>query len=287
MSVDVRDRTNQLWKLIRHPPRLVLFWSGDRLKSPGFRWAPASFLETSVSHFEEAKLPTAAASTKLDIPEPVAHLTEDGLILRSDGLKLGDWTAGIPSGFFLNPGKGPLLWVTRQRHSRAVTPTKILMPPESDNKTNRQSKHLSLLLQRPIEHLLFPTKQGAVSALLLSHYDQEGGGIIKATIEDVCTIFPAYFLTEGQKQTVDETWEQCMEALAKAETQVTAATVTIAEENTGDCKQPESLHEHIRSDGEHFYVTRAADGLIRIEYDGAYWWIECGKISLDQEWCLA
>jgi hypothetical protein len=47
MSVDVANRKMQLWKLIRHPPRLILFWSGERLKDPGFRWAPASLFGNS------------------------------------------------------------------------------------------------------------------------------------------------------------------------------------------------------------------------------------------------
>lgn len=279
MKANVADRTKQLWTLIQDPPKIVLFWSGERLKEPGFRWAPATLLGAPKSYFLKGLLPTTRTPTALGSQEQ-ARLSKDGLIFRSDGLRLRDWTTVISKGFFVSVLGGPLLWVTRQRSSYSDSPIPNLEPPVQGT-TDCHAKQLSLLLQEPAEHLLHSSKAGAISALLLSHYGQDGGTIV-ANIEDVCTVFPSYFLTEEQKRSVTQAVEECNVALTNTESNTVEATATV--EITDLYPSPPEAHS--RSGWNQLYVARDAAGLKHIEFDGVFWWMDSTLISSDQEWCL-
>lgn len=311
VAVKIEDRPKQLWKLIRQPPKAVLFWSGSRLKELGFGWAPASLLETPISYFFDAKLPSPIVPDVKDSARQ-AKVTQNGLVLNNDGLRLGNWTAAISKGFFVETGTGQLLWVTRERNRRARTSLSRLEPSQLQRNPEYPSstREVSLLLQSPKENLLFTTKPGAVSALIVSHDSQPDQELITGNVEDVCSIFPTYFLTEEQKETVQQTKQQCFAALNEtaedhAVTTIPAPTmekqphdqtsrsVLIGTDSDSSWSAEKhsldgDLSRHIGEGDsrDQLYTAIDAEGLRRIEYDGTYWWIECGLISINQEWCL-
>lgn len=281
------------------------------MKELGFGWAPASLLETPISYLFDAKLPSPIVPDVKDSARQ-AKVTQNGLILNNDGLRLGSWTAAISKGFFVETGTGQLLWVTRERNRRARTSLSRLEPSQLQKNPEYPSstREVSLLLQSPKENLLFTTKPGAVSALIVSHDSQPDQELITGNVEDVCSIFPTYFLTEEQKETVQQTKQQCFAALNEtaedhAVTTIPAPTMekqphdqtsrsVLIGTDTDSSWSAEKhsldgdLSRHIGEGDsrDQLYTAIDAEGLRRIEYDGTYWWIECGLISINQEWCL-
>ncbi|KAK7708290.1 hypothetical protein SLS57_009024 [Botryosphaeria dothidea] len=74
-----QDRMKALWAQFPSVPRSLLFWNQDRLRNPGFRWAPRSFLGMN----EES-------SAVVD--DPTVEATPQGLLARATAMVLKNFT---------------------------------------------------------------------------------------------------------------------------------------------------------------------------------------------------
>lgn len=71
-------RMEKFWSIQPSLGKNLILWEGPRLKTPGFRWAPASFLDNATQH----QVFATATSTRQ------AHLTESGLLVQYPGYLL-------------------------------------------------------------------------------------------------------------------------------------------------------------------------------------------------------
>lgn len=297
MSADISHRNAQLWRLIHNPSKLVLFWCGERQRDLGLRWAPESLLGESDSYF----LMTESPGFSKPHDSELTRLTDDGLVLRSNGISLGEWTVDIPSGFVIYGKNGLRLWVSRQDEARGKTQARLLTSL-SLNESSGLTKQLSLFLQRSIQESLIEDPRKSVPALIVSHYTKDQT-TIKATIEDVCYVFNDFFddvLGRGGK-VWNDMHEKCMEAFEKADRCAAWAHIPLSpslvavvtrlgiETEMGnnvsriDTLDPRgysvSGHVHLRVFGD-------AEGFRKIERNAKLWWTECSLLPSHQEWCL-
>jgi hypothetical protein len=279
----IPDRKTQLWESIKTPPRVILFWTGDRLKDAGFRWAPASLLGDSLSYFSEVGLVTTRQPKPGDLAR--TKVSKKGLVTGADALSLGNWTSSIPSGFFVAAeGVDKLFWVTRFRKSDDSRPLRLLEATNNDEAPAKVDRILSIILRDAAENIFFSDRQeGGHSGLLVSHVEDKGE-IIETTVEDMCTIFPMYFLTADQREYVSKTVQECLESLGTAGSN---AEVEIDGPNHSRLPtaqfNPDGVTEREK---EFLHVSRDGGGARRIVYNDRFWWMECVSIIRNQVWCL-
>ena len=155
-------------------------WTGRRLTTKGYRWAPATFL---------GQVDISAIFQDLDIISDAENYTErttQGLVVQSAGVVLNQWTNPISQGFWIRDKGKRFYYVTRKYAKHQV---EDICPPHGE------SRVLALVMKLPLDRAFsdrIDNVKSLTSVLVSVHFDEdeEDSDTLHATVEDVAFIVP-------------------------------------------------------------------------------------------------